>query len=119
MERLLMGKCLWSKVKTEQARRLHQLGWWLCQSEIDILLCESSTTLYVWNIFPMQLFLMMKFEMSMGIYVASLCLKKIMLRVDGMCQSEIVSRSLFRETIHNRKYVELQIAWLWLKFKIY
>jgi hypothetical protein len=54
----------------------------MCESEIDILLCESSVALYVWNVFPMQFFLKMKIEMSMGTY-APMCLKVIMLNVDG------------------------------------
>jgi hypothetical protein len=49
----------------------------------------------------MQLFLMMKFEMSMGTYVASMCLKKIMLRVDGMCKAEIEYPRL-RTTEYNK-----------------
>ena len=49
--------------------------WWLCESEIDILLCESSVALYVWNVFPMQFFLRMKIEMSMATY-ATMCFKK-------------------------------------------
>ena len=53
----------------------------MCESEIDILLCESSVALYVWNLFPMQLFLRMKIEMSIATY-APMCLK-IMLNVDG------------------------------------
>ena len=42
----------------------------MCESEIDILLCESSVALYVWNVFPMQFFLKMKIEMSITTYVS-------------------------------------------------
>jgi hypothetical protein len=36
------------------------------EAEIDFLQCESNVALYVWNVFPMQLFLKMKIEMSMA-----------------------------------------------------
>ena len=60
----------------------------MCESEIEISLCESSATLYVWNVFPMQFFLMKEIETSIATY-ASMWFKKIMLSVDGMCESEI------------------------------
>ena len=42
----------------------------MCEAEIEISLCESSVTLYVWNVFPMQLFLMKEIEMSIATYAS-------------------------------------------------